>query len=196
MIALGGGSEARTEGDEPVLRTARLTLRLPRLEDAERVTEMLNNFAVAGNLSRVPYPYHLSDARGYLKARRPDLVPAETGFAIDLPGVGFIGQVGYHRDHHGHTILGYYIGQPFWGRGFMTEAARAVVDWYFTATDADSVRSGVFHFNRASLAIQKKLGFSEIGTSQLHCLARGEEVRHIDTELTRAAWMRTQKDGK
>ena len=102
--------------------------------------------------------------------------------------MGFIGQVGFHRDHHGNTVLGYYLGQPFWGRGIMTEAVAAVLEWYFDATDGSAIRSGVFHFNKPSLAIQKKLGFTEIGTSSLHCLARGEEVRHIDTELTRAAW--------
>lgn len=174
---------------EPVLRTARLTLRLPSMTDAERVTEMLNNFAVSSNLSRVPYPYQLSDARAYLKTRRPGLPPGETGFAICLDGVGFIGQCGYHKDHKGKTVLGYYLGQPFWGRGIMTEAASAVVDWYFGATSAGVITSGVFHFNKASLAIQKKLGFAETGTSMLLCLARGEEVKHIDTELTRATWL-------
>ena len=51
------------ERTEPRLTTRRLTLRLPTMADAERVALLLNNFAVAGNLSRVPYPYHLSDAK-------------------------------------------------------------------------------------------------------------------------------------
>jgi RimJ/RimL family protein N-acetyltransferase len=186
MTALGG--RERAAAGEPLITTERLVLRIPRLDDAERVAELLDNFAVAGNLSRVPYPYRLSDARAYLKSRRPGLPPAETSFAIDLPGAGFVGQIGYHTDHHGHTVLGYYLGQPYWGRGIMSEAARAVVDWYFTATTGEVLRSGVFFFNAPSLAIQKKLGFLEIGTSSLLCLARGEEVRHIDTELVRANW--------
>jgi RimJ/RimL family protein N-acetyltransferase len=173
----------------PRLTTRRLVLRLPTLADAERVTLLLNNFAVSGNLSRVPYPYHLSDAKAYLKLRRPDGPPQETGFAIDLDGVGFIGQVGYHTDIHGQTVLGYYLGQPFWGRGIMSEAVEAVLGWYFEVTEADRVRSGVFYFNKPSLAIQRKFGFTEIGTSSLTCLARGQEVRHIDTELTRANWL-------
>jgi RimJ/RimL family protein N-acetyltransferase len=174
---------------EPLIRTQRLSLRLPTMADAERVTLMLNNFAVAGNLSRVPYPYQLSDAKAYLKTRRPGLPPDETGFAICLDGVGFIGQCGYHKDHKGNTILGYYLGQPFWGRGIMSEAVEAVIRWYFSTTTADTITSGVFHFNKASLAIQKKFGFVEKGTSTLICVARGEDVRHIDTELRRSAWM-------
>lgn len=61
-------------------------------------------------------------------------------------------------------------------------------DRYFEATAATAVYSGVFTFNRASLAVQKKLGFTETGVSRMHCLARNEEVRHIDTTLTRARW--------
>jgi RimJ/RimL family protein N-acetyltransferase len=70
----------------------------------------------------------------------------------------------------------------------MSEAVGAALAWFWATSDLDVLRSGVFHFNKASLAIQRKFGFVETGTGPLLCLARGEEVRHIDTELTRAAW--------
>ena len=174
------------------LTTRRLTLRQPVIADAERIALFLNNFAVAGNLSRVPYPYHLADARAWLQTWRPDRPADETGFAIDLAGEGFIGQVDYHLDASGRTVIGYWLAQPFWNRGIMSEAVAAVVDWYFNVTPNDRIRSGVFHFNRASLAIQRKLGFVETGTSSLLCLARGEQVRHIDTELQRSVWAERQ----
>ena len=169
------------------LTTTRLLLRQPVPSDAERLARFLDNFAVAGNLSRVPYPYRLSDAKAWLRTWRPDRPASETGFTIDLPGEGLVGHVGFHHDMQG-TVIGYWLAQPFWNRGLMSEAVRASLDWYFEVTDAPSLASGVFHFNKASLAIQKKMGFREIGVSTRLCLARGEEVRHIDTELTRAAW--------
>lgn len=174
------------------LTTRRLTLRQPVMEDAERIALHLNNFAVAGNLSRVPYPYHLADARAWLRTWRPDRPAGETGFAIDLAGEGFIGQVGYHPDGRGETVIGYWLAQPFWNRGIMSEAVAAAISWYFDVTAAPRIRSGVFHFNKASLAIQRKMGFVETGASNLLCLARGEEVRHIDTELKRSAWVERQ----
>jgi RimJ/RimL family protein N-acetyltransferase len=70
----------------------------------------------------------------------------------------------------------------------MTEAAIASLDWFFDTTGATEVISGVFHFNAASLAVQHKLGFTETGRSSLLCLARGVEVEHIDTVLTRSVW--------
>lgn len=174
------------------LKTRRLTLRQPVLADAERLARFLDNFAVAGNLSRVPYPYRLADAKGWLRTWRPDRPASETGFTIDLGGEGLIGHVGFHQDHEG-VVIGYWLGEPYWNRGFMTEAVAAALDWYFEVTGATSIASGVFHFNKASLAIQKKLGFTEIGVSYRLCLARGEEVRHIDTELKRDDWLARQQ---
>lgn len=174
------------------LATRRLTLRQPVMADAEPIAFYLNNFAVAGNLSRVPYPYHLADAKAWLRTWRPDKPAGETGFAIDLGGEGFIGQVGYHPDGHGESVIGYWLAQPFWNRGIMSEAVAAVIGWYFAATTAPKIRSGVFHFNKASLTIQRKMGFVETGAGNLLCLARGEEVRHIDTELQRSVWAERQ----
>jgi RimJ/RimL family protein N-acetyltransferase len=174
------------------LTTARLTLRQPLMSDAERLAQFLDNFAVAGNLSRVPYPYRLADAKAWLRSWRPDRPAGETGFTIDLEGEGLIGHVGFHRDLDG-TVIGYWLAQPFWNRGIMSEAAAAALDWYFETSDAPAISSGVFHFNKASLAIQRKLGFVEIGTSMRLCLARGEEVRHIDTVLTRPVWAERRK---
>jgi RimJ/RimL family protein N-acetyltransferase len=171
------------------LRTKRLILRQPKADDAARIVRYLNNFRVAGNLSRVPYPYREVDAHAWLRSWRPDKPPGETGFTVELPGEGAVGHAGFHPDAQG-TVIGYWLGEPFWNRGFMTEAVAAILDWYFESTSAVSISSGVFHFNKASLAIQRKLGFTETGSSYRLCLARKEEVRHIDTELTRARWAR------
>lgn len=172
------------------LETARLTLRPPRSDDAGRMAGLLNNFRVAGNLARVPYPYGEADAHAWLKTCRPDRPAGETGFTLELKGEGAIGHCGFHAEADG-TVIGYWLGEPYWNRGFMTEAAERIVDWYFEATGALALASGVFHFNKASLAIQNKLGFTETGRSFRHCLARKQELRHIDTELTRARWAET-----
>jgi RimJ/RimL family protein N-acetyltransferase len=169
------------------IETARLLLRPPVLADAPAIARYLNNFAVAGNLARVPHPYRLADAERWLGSLRPEPPAAETDFAIELGPAGYVGQIGFHLTD-GEAELGYWLAEPFWHRGLMSEATRAVVDWYFGTTDAPRIRSGVFSFNKASLAVQRKLGFTETGSSRRHCLARGEELRHIDTQLSRADW--------
>jgi RimJ/RimL family protein N-acetyltransferase len=170
------------------LRTERLVLRPPRLSDAEAVARGLDNFGVAGNLARVPYPYGLEDARHWLRTRREGLPAEETGFAITVDGgETYIGQVGFHREGL-DPVIGYWLAEPWWGKGIMTEAAGAAIDWFFAASAAPAIRSGVFAFNQASLNVQKKLGFVEISRSVRHCLARRADLSHIDTELTRARW--------
>ena len=168
---------------EPHIRTPRLLLRPPHDADAEAIARYLNDFAVSGNLARVPFPYRLEDAQDWLRTRKPDMPPEETNFAIEIDGA-YTGQVGFHPGPKG-PIIGYWLGQPYWGRGIMSEAVAASLDWFFATTDAESVYSGVFHFNAASLAIQTRLGFIETGRSTLLCLARNAEVAHIDTQLTR-----------
>lgn len=174
------------------IMTERLLLRPPQMGDAEPIARYLNDFGVAGNLARVPFPYYESDARAWLRTRVPGLPVEETNFSIELPGEGYAGQIGFHRGPQG-PIVGYWLGRPFWGRGIMTEAGQASLDWFFGASQADTVYSGVFHFNASSLAIQHKLGFTEIGRSRLLCLARGAEVEHIDTQLTRSVWKDRQR---
>jgi RimJ/RimL family protein N-acetyltransferase len=174
------------------LQTSRFILRPSQADDAEPIARHLNNFEVSGNLARVPFPYHLSDAKAWLNTRLPDLPAEATNFAIDLPGEGLVGQVGFHRGPAG-PIIGYWLGQPFWGRGIMTEAVVASLDWLFSVSPEPVVYSGVFHFNAASLAIQAKLGFTQTGRSTLLCLARGAEVEHIDTKLTRSVWKAREK---
>jgi RimJ/RimL family protein N-acetyltransferase len=170
------------------IRTEQLVLRLPRVDDADAITLHLSDFEVAGNLARVRHPYARADAIAWLLARPASPVPNETAFIIDTADGAMAGNVGFHERREGVADVGYYLGRPFWGRGLMTEALTAALDWYFAETDAPAVGSGVFHFNAASLAIQRKLGFVEIGRSQVHCLARGEDIEHVDTELSRAAF--------
>jgi RimJ/RimL family protein N-acetyltransferase len=169
------------------LATERLVLRAPRIDDAPRIARLLDNFAIAGNLARVPYPYRLADARAWLRSWSAELPADETTFVLDLPGEGLVGVTGIHLTDSAAEI-GYWLGEPFWNRGLMTEAVRAVVDWYFATSGAARLNCGAFAFNKASLAVQKKLGFTEIGTSMRLCLARAEEVRHIDTQLLRTTW--------
>lgn len=171
----------------PLLLTNRLRLRPPGLGDASRMAEFLGNFAVSGNLARVPHPYSLQHAKDWLGTWRADARPENTGFVIDLPGEGAIGQIGMHN-RNGRAVIGYWLGEPYWGKGYMTEAMEVVIGWYFSASGAEHLLLGVFHFNMPSLAIQQKLGFVETGRSPVYCQARDETLEHIDTELTREAF--------
>lgn len=175
------------------LKTTRLTLRPVRTSDVDRIAFLLNHFAVAGNLASVAYPYSCELARTYVQSQPESPGPREIEFAIDLGDHGMIGAIGWHRDGGGEPELGYYLGLPYWGRGLMTEAATAAIGWFFAEGRDEAMLSGYFTANKASARIEARLGFTETGRSLRHCLARGEQVRHIDTKLTRTAWAETAK---
>ena len=85
----------------------------------------------------------------------------------------------------GAPEFGYWLAEPYWGKGFATEAAAAVLSHAFKTRDVERVVSGVFKDNPGSLNVQKKLGFKLTGHDALWSPARGEMVDHVETELTR-----------
>jgi RimJ/RimL family protein N-acetyltransferase len=84
--------------------------------------------------------------------------------------------------------LGYWLGQPFWGQGYMSEAARGFIVHFFAAKTDDVLYSGAFAENAASLRIQEKLGFQRDGDAKLYSRPRGAECPHVNTSLTRTAF--------
>lgn len=167
------------------ITTDRLQLRRVTKADAPRFAELLNNFAVAGNLARVALPQTADHVSNWLNEITDSKNPASFGFAVSTDADGVIGYIGFHERDPGNVQIGYWLGEPYWGRGYMTEAVTAAIGWFFNHSDHQVLGSGVFHFNMASLAIQYKLGFVEIGRSHYECLARNEVIEHIDTELAR-----------
>jgi RimJ/RimL family protein N-acetyltransferase len=84
--------------------------------------------------------------------------------------------------------VGYWLGKPYWGRGYMTEAVRALLDRVFAADIGETVYSGVFTGNPASLRVQKKIGFAIDGENTLYSHPQGAELPHVSTVLTRSAF--------
>ncbi len=83
--------------------------------------------------------------------------------------------------------IGYWLGQPFWGRGLMPEAISAVVehafDLGFSAVGAD-----VFDFNESGIRVLEKLGFQRVGATQNHYVKRGVSVDTIRLQVSRSDW--------
>ncbi|WP_244475122.1 GNAT family N-acetyltransferase [Rhizobium sp. Leaf341] len=166
----------------PVIRTPRLTLRPHAFSDAPAIAASLCDHDVVRMLLRVPQPYHLGDAREWLQAE------AHAGdawhAAITDKGDGHIGMVSIERQRNGWH-LGYWLNRQAWGRGFMGEAAYALIEAFFRQRPECVLLSGVLADNAASLKVQAKLGFAITGISDVYVPARGRTVNRIETQLTR-----------
>jgi RimJ/RimL family protein N-acetyltransferase len=91
-------------------------------------------------------------------------------------------------EQHSKAEIGYWIGLPFWGRGYATEAAREVVRYGFQDLKLNRIFAGVYGGNEASMRILTKLGFKHEGTLRQHYLKWG---RFLDSEcygLLRSEW--------
>ena len=163
------------------LRTRRLILREPTLDDAPCYALGVGEYEVARFLTPVPWPYTLAMAVDWLRQARPS-TPERSMLIIELPGKGLIGCVSLLDE------LGYWIARPHWNRGYVTEAATALLDWHFADTDAEVVASSAHHDNAASLAVQRKLGFNPIGREMRFSQTLQHNVEHVLTTLSRKDW--------
>ena len=131
--------------------------------DAEALVRYANNRKVWLNLrDRFPHPYDAAAAGWWLDLQESGAGP-EYAFAIELDGesVGGIG-VSPHDDVAVKTAeIGYWIGEPFWGRGLATNALRLLTEWAFGAPELDLVRieAHVFAWNAASARVLEKVGY-------------------------------------
>ncbi|PEQ11074.1 hypothetical protein B2G71_18705 [Novosphingobium sp. PC22D] len=164
-----------------VLRTARLVLRRPERSDIPAIVAIANDFEVASRVARVPHPYTVADAEFFLD----NVVPPDLVWAI-LSGERhrLVGMIGLHLDRRTRAAdLGYYIARPFWGQGFATEAAAAVIAYGIGLGCPGMITADYFIDNFASGRVLRKLGFVEAGVQAQHCLATGTARQCIRMEL-------------
>jgi len=159
------------------IRTERLLLRAPRRADAARVGKLSRDRDVARMVTAMPFPQPDISAEGFLlimEAR--EALGTDHVFAIELPGEGVIGLCGAHARGGDSFEIGYWLGRPYWGRGYATEAAKAVAA-HARALEAGRVVAGHFADNPASGRVLEKAGFVYTGeVCPRFSLARGGKV--------------------
>ena len=166
------------------ITTQRLVLRPPSDDDAQAIVELLNNWNVVKYLATAPYPYTSGDAERFLeRTRRRERTADDAVYAITIDDT-FLGIISV-TPLQDMPNLGYWLGEPYWGQGLMSEAVAAMVQAFFAKAENQILTSGIFRGNEASLAVQKKVGFVTTGESLKKCAARGARMPSIETELTR-----------
>jgi RimJ/RimL family protein N-acetyltransferase len=174
------------ERSTPVLETPRLVLRAPRLEDAKAITGLINDRRIAENTARIPHPYSLADARAFLdEVSRTADAP---NFLITLGDGTVIGGCGIVPLGGPDPELGYWIGVPYWGRGYATEAARALIDHAFGALGCERLAGRARVSNPASRRVLEKCGFQWTGVSLIRIRALRSSAPVDCFRLDRGLW--------
>jgi RimJ/RimL family protein N-acetyltransferase len=161
----------------PTLSTPRLTLRALRPADAPAMSRLVDDRGVAAMTTSIPHPFPVGAAEAFIE-RMAHAEPEREGvFALEADGDGFIGVLGFHPDGRGALEIGYWLGRAFWGRGYMTEAVDAALDWAGGVWGRRYLLAGHFADNPASGKVLVKTGFLYTGeVIPRYSMARGAEA--------------------
>lgn len=156
-------------------RSERLLLRPGWQEDAGELTARIADEAIVRNLSRVPWPYSEDHAAEWLALPKAVKWPTLLLTLPSVRGTPIIGCCGIH-EQDGQAEIGYWIARDHWGRGYATEAARAVLS-IARAIGHRRVYSCHAIDNPASGKVLRKAGFKPTGRARtMHSLGRGADV--------------------
>ena len=167
------------------IATKRLALRAPMRGDVPELVKLANNTAIAEKLVRLPSPYTRADAVGFVEifAQRPD----ERPYAITLDDK-LIGVVGFTFFEGKPPELGYWLGEPHWGKGLMTEAARALIEAAHKTHHFELIAARALADNAGSLNVLQKLGFKRTKQPKREA-AKIKDRPTVSLELVRPRWM-------
>ena len=161
----------------PQITTRRLTLRGLRLDDAGRIRQLAGDRAVAQNMEQIPHPYGRKEVaeRAIRKQREAYRAGQSVSFAI-VPRnrKQLIGMIGLEfAEEHCRAEIAFWIGKPYWNRGYITEAAEAVLRYGFETLRLNRIWAAHFGGNPASGRVMKKLSMTYEGTWRQHVLKWG-----------------------
>jgi RimJ/RimL family protein N-acetyltransferase len=168
-----------------VLETERLLLRRPTLADVKAIAGLANDRRIAENTRRLPHPYLQDHAVDFVRAIAR--AGNDVAFLIENNFVP-IGMVGLNFGTRETPELGYWLGVEHWGQGFGTEAARAVIDFFFEEHDHDQLYAGARVANPASRNILEKCGFQWSGVELHRFEALGSSSPVDCFRLSRGVW--------
>ncbi|WP_041264791.1 GNAT family N-acetyltransferase [Bernardetia litoralis] len=143
------------------LETERLILNSLSYKDIPKITAYLQNPKISENVINIPFPYSEKDAIFWINLGNQGRESKEVyNFAIRLKEdekLNFIGAIGIRLDKkHNKAELGYWLGEPFWGKGFMSEATKRIIKFGFEILELNKINATHFLHNPASGKIMIK----------------------------------------
>ncbi|MEH7122460.1 GNAT family N-acetyltransferase [Bacillus sp. JJ1773] len=157
----------------------RIILRSLTLDDAEKIEEYASDYEIAKTTLYIPHPYPKGSARDFIaKVLKTEQEGEAVTFAIiskkdhSFIGLISIGPVMEHR----RGELGYWVGKPFWGKGYGTEAARLVIKYGFEILNLNRIYAAAFKSNPGSWIIMEKCGMKHEGVFRNHVVKDGKAI--------------------
>ncbi|ALC92897.1 acetyltransferase [Bacillus sp. FJAT-18017] len=145
--------------------------------DAETVATLCNNYNIFKSTLYLPYPYHLSDATNWIEHHYENFIADKSyEFAITDKGTGKVfGAIALtNNKRFNQGEVAYWIGEQYWGRGYATEATKAILQFAFEEKKLHKVFARYFSTNIASGRVMKKIGMKQEGILKEHIIKEGK----------------------
>jgi len=169
------------------LQTERLILRPYTETDIAELLPLVGTREVAATTLRIAHPYTEQDAKSFLAlAKDADKIWLAITLRTNCRQVGGIGM--RVDQEHKHAELGYWLGKPYWGKGYATEASREMIRYGFEDLGLHRIFATHFKHNPASGRVLKKVGMRYEGCQREHLVKWGEFVDSEMYGLLRQEW--------
>ncbi|MBE4731071.1 GNAT family N-acetyltransferase [Vibrio parahaemolyticus] len=170
---------------QQVIESERLILRPFSMSDAERVSELAGDKQISEMTANIPHPYTISDAENWIRTHA-ELFLSRKGivYAIVLKESSeLIGAISFPKLENGLGILGYWLGVPYWGCGYATEASKILIS--YSKRHYGLTRLKVMHLvgNERSKSVIEKLGVKYVGDQTNRMQGKGREVSVYISEV-------------
>lgn len=181
-----------TRDDVFRLETKRLWLRWPRAADVAAFVDLAGDPATALWTARIPHPYSREAAENFVlraRAANGEGLTLALALAPRRRPQEAIGAIELTPDASGAARLGYWLGQPFRGQGYMAEAIEALISLAYGLTELAAIEAEARFDNAASLGVLRRLGFVEAGRRLIEAPARGDSFDCLVMRLERRAFL-------
>jgi RimJ/RimL family protein N-acetyltransferase len=178
-----------------MIETSRLILRDIHLSDVDTIVRELNNFNIARNTARIPFPYHRDDALDFINfIRTLDNRSLTCAITDKSNPAQMLGIVSYEFSiQQNDAELGYWLAESHWRKGIMTEAVAAIVDHAFNTAKLEKLVSCYHNDNPVSGRILRGIGFVEVEHCTSFSKAQGKDVAVTNLKLSAAEYKKGHK---
>lgn len=179
------------EKQQPTIHTERLILRPFILTDAAEVQRLAGDRAIAAVTQAIPHPYEDGMAQDWIKTHPTSFAEGKgVVFAITFSESNMLcGAIGLLiNQENNRAELGYWIGKHFWGNGYCTEAALAVIKYGFESLGLHRIHSSHFSSNPASGRVMQKIGMRYEGCLRQHILKWGKFEDTVKYAILKSEW--------
>ena len=162
--------------DEHRIETERLTLRPPQPQDADEVQRLAGDFRIADVTRSIPQPYPPELAQQWIERCTQDWHDGKAAsFVIIETGSGqLVGSITLKDIGRGEAEVGYWIGVPYWSRGYASEACNALVEFAFRHLRLRRLHASHLARNPQSGRVLFKAGFRHLGLGHSECGCQGK----------------------